>query len=92
MDETVLHLEVRGVVQGVGCRASMAREARRLGVRGWVRNRPDGSVEAVVAGSAEAIERIAARARRGPPASVVTAVDARPGEGRFVAFEQRPAG
>jgi len=90
MAETVLRLEIRGRVQGVGYRASMASQARRLGLCGWVRNRRDGSVEAVVAGPAEAAQRLVAWARTGPPAAVVDSVQTVAAEGRFEGFEQRP--
>ena len=67
-------IDVTGRVQGVGYRDALRREARRLGVTGWVRNRGDGSVEAVVQGSPQAVEAIIAWARRGPPAALVAAV------------------
>ena len=67
-------ISVSGRVQGVGFRDALQREARRLGVTGWVRNRADGSVEAVLQGSPEAVEKIIAWARRGPPAALVAAV------------------
>lgn len=89
-DGTVLRLRIRGRVQGVGYRASLAAEARSLGVTGWVRNRSDGSVEAVVAGPADAVDRIVAWARRGPPAARVTEVEIGFAAGRFESFEQRP--
>jgi acylphosphatase len=91
-DETpkVLRLEIRGVVQGVGYRWAMVGAARRLGLRGWVRNRRDGSVEAMVSGPPEALERIVAWAHQGPPTAQVASVDVFAGEGEFGSFEQRP--
>jgi acylphosphatase len=62
---------VEGFVQGVGYRDFARREARRLGIAGWVRNRSDGTVEAVVSGSAEAVEAMLAALRRGPPGARV---------------------
>lgn len=70
----------------------MVGQARRLGLRGWVRNRRDGSVEAVVAGTAEQVERIVSWARRGPEAALVEAVEVFPAEGTFDSFEQRSTG
>jgi acylphosphatase len=90
MDEIVLRLQIRGLVQGVGYRWSMVEEARRLGIRGWVRNRRDGTVEAVVSGQPGAVDRILEWARTGPRASVVDAVDVFAGEGAFDSFDPRP--
>lgn len=67
-------LEVRGRVQGVWFRGSMEAEARRLGVSGWVRNRPDGTVEAEAEGETTAVEALVAWARHGPPGARVTDV------------------
>ena len=64
-------LRIRGLVQGIGYRNALLREATRLGLSGWVRNRSDGSVEALVAGPAPALDELIAWARRGPPAARV---------------------
>ncbi|MES2250670.1 MAG: acylphosphatase [Pseudomonadota bacterium] len=69
------HLVVHGLVQGVGYRWSMVQAAQRLGVRGWVRNRRDGKVEALVAGEADAVEALVHWARQGPADARVAAVD-----------------
>jgi acylphosphatase len=69
------HLLIHGQVQGVWFRESMRQEAQRLGVTGWVRNRMDGSVEAVVQGSLEPVETITAWARRGPDRARVEHMD-----------------
>jgi acylphosphatase len=87
----VLHLQIRGAVQGVGYRWAMVQAARRIGVAGWVRNRHDGSVEAMVAGPQASVDEIVAWARRGPESASVRSVDVRPGEGVFTAFDQRPS-
>jgi acylphosphatase len=91
MDEIVLRLEIRGLVQGVGYRWSMVEEARRLGVRGWVRNRRDGTVEAMVIGPRDAVDRIVGWAKRGPRSSVVDKVDVFAGQGAFDSFDTRPS-
>ena len=83
-------LVVRGRVQGVFYRESMRQEAARLGVTGWVCNRLDGTVEAVVQGSAEAVEAITRWARRGPEDARVEAVEDAEAAGDFAAFEKRP--
>lgn len=82
-------LLITGSVQGVGYRDWMCREARHLGITGWVRNLRDGSVEAVVAGTPQAVSQIVARARSGPPAASVSAVRTEEVEGSFYAFEWR---
>lgn len=78
---------VRGVVQGVGFRWSTAREAARLGVTGWVANRPDGTVEAAVEGEPDAVSALLAYLRRGPLGARVTGIDVQEegplGETRF---------
>ena len=68
---TQAHITVRGVVQGVGFRMYAQREARKLGLRGYVRNRSDGDVEIVAQGDRELIERLLTWARVGPPAAEI---------------------
>ena len=87
MPEAVFRLRIFGVVQGVGFRWSMIQEARRLGVRGGVRNCRDGSVEAIVAGTTQALEQIIDWARKGPSSAVVTRVEVLAGEGTFESFD-----
>jgi acylphosphatase len=71
----VVRLVITGRVQGVGYRAWAIATARRLSLRGWVRNRSDGAVEALVAGPAEALAAMAAACWRGPAAARVAAVE-----------------
>lgn len=85
-----LRLVVHGRVQGVWYREAMRVEAERLGVTGWVRNRLDGTVEAMVHGRREAVEAIVAWARRGPEAARVTGLESSPASGEFPAFEKWP--
>lgn len=67
-------IRVNGFVQGVGFRAAMRDEARKLGITGWVRNRADGSVEALVQGPPAALDAIIHWAGRGPPGARVADV------------------
>jgi acylphosphatase len=73
-----LHLTVQGIVQGVGFRDGLRRQAGRLGLAGWVRNRRDGTVEALVRGEAGAAQALLRWAHRGPPNARVERVDVRP--------------
>ena len=68
-------LAVRGLVQGVGYRDWTVRKAQELGLSGWVRNRLDGSVEAVVSGDNPAVDAMIAACRDGPFNARVDAVD-----------------
>lgn len=95
MNTVTRHLAIRGLVQGVGYRWSMVQAAKRIGLRGWVRNRRDGSVEALVAGEAAAVEELIRWARQGPEGARVDAVDVGDPAGVIAAqvvpdgFEQR---
>jgi acylphosphatase len=75
--QVVLHLIIRGRVQGVGYRHALGMAAQRLGLAGWVRNRFDGSVEAVIEGRRADCDALVHWARRGPPAARVEQVDVR---------------
>jgi acylphosphatase len=66
MARKILHLKISGRVQGVGFRAFVADEAERRGLAGWVCNRRDGSVEAVVGGEDKIVDDMVAACRRGP--------------------------
>jgi acylphosphatase len=90
-ERIALHLVIRGRVQGVWFRESMRREAEALGVAGWVRNRSDATVEALVEGPREPVERLVRWAHRGPEAAEVTDVEQseEPVTG-LARFEKRP--
>ena len=68
---------VRGRVQGVYFRASTQREAKRLGLTGWVKNRPDGNIEVLAEGEEEGLKDLIAWANKGPSAARVERVDVR---------------
>lgn len=74
MSDTIRHVTIRGLVQGVGYRAFVDHEARARKFKGWVRNRRDGSVEAVFAGPAATVTAIIAACRHGPSSARVEAV------------------
>lgn len=74
-------LRIRGRVQGVGFRDALRREALARGCTGWVRNRRDGSVEALVEGEDAAVEAVIAWAGQGPPAASVSGVVVEPATG-----------
>jgi acylphosphatase len=80
---------VHGRVQGVNFREATRLQAQRCNVAGWVRNRDDGSVEAVLYGLPDDVARVLEWMRRGPPAARVTQVDASDWQGRFDGFERR---
>jgi acylphosphatase len=74
MSDAVRHVTIRGRVQGVGYRYFVEREAQSHDLEGWVRNRRDGSVEAVFSGPAEAVTAMIEECRRGPSSARVDAV------------------
>lgn len=78
MSVTALHVIVEGRVQGVGFRAHVERAARERGLRGWVRNRSDGSVEAVFRGEEEDVQSMIVACHRGPRMSLVREVRSEP--------------
>jgi acylphosphatase len=92
MKVTTKRLTIRGQVQGVFYRAWSREQADRLELRGWVRNRRDGSVEMLVQGEEEEVEKMIASCRQGPPAARVESIDIEEGEEEEVGdrFEKRP--
>ena len=91
MDELVrAHVIIEGRVQGVFFRMETRDAARRIGdVRGWVRNRHDGTVEAVLEGPRDRVERLLAWCRQGPPMAEVSNLNVnwQPYRGEFEGFE-----
>ena len=88
-----VQVRIEGRVQGVGYRAFVERNALALGLEGWVRNRRDGSVEAVFQGPDEIIDEMLVLCKRGPPASAVTSIETLgEGVGAFTGFKVRPTG
>ena len=77
MSERAVALRIEGRVQGVGYRAFAQDEARRLGVKGWVVNRDNGSVEAALHGPGAALGDLIGILRKGPPGAVVDKLDVR---------------
>lgn len=90
-EATRVHLRIEGRVQGVFFRDSTRQRAQALGVAGWVRNLPDGAVEAVAEGPADAVDALVRWCHEGPPAARVTAVRPRWQEptGELSRFEVR---
>jgi acylphosphatase len=88
--EVTRHLRIHGRVQGVFYRESMLREAKRLEVRGWVRNCIDGSVEAIVQGAPDAVDTLIAWTRRGPEHAQVEHIVVSEGAGHYTRFERLP--
>ncbi len=86
----VRRLVIHGVVQGVGFRYAMAAQARMLGLAGWVRNRRDGTVEAMISGGAEPVAAMLAWSHHGPAGASVDHVMVEMGSGEFSSFEQLP--
>jgi len=82
------HIHIYGRVQGVGFRSSTRRKANQLGLKGWVRNLSDGSVEAVVEGEEERVEQLINWCHRGPSLANVRRVEVDKGEakGEFTRF------
>jgi acylphosphatase len=74
MSSTIRQVTIRGRVQGVGYRAWVEHQAMTQGLEGWVRNRRDGSVEALLAGPADVVSDMVALCRRGPALARVDAV------------------
>jgi acylphosphatase len=86
--DVIRHVVIRGRVQGVGYRDFTERTALGLGLAGWVRNRRDGAVEAVFAGTADAVAAMIQACRRGPFNARVDGIDERAGTTDELAFSR----
>lgn len=82
-----LRLVIHGRVQGVFFRDSMRHEAQNLAITGWVRNRSDGTVEAVVHGEPAAVDTIVRWSQRGPRHAQVERIEIGPDQGSYSSFE-----
>jgi acylphosphatase len=91
MTGACVNARITGRVQGVWYRGWTVEQARALGLAGWVRNRADGSVEALFAGDEAVVSEMIARCRKGPPAARVERIDLAPADPPGVdGFSQRP--
>jgi acylphosphatase len=91
MNDTAVRVMIRGRVQGVWYRGWTVDQANSRGLRGWVRNRRDGAVEALFAGPADRVEAMIEACRSGPPAARVDAIERVPADDSGMAgFEQKP--
>ena len=89
---TSLRLRIEGFVQAVGYRHFVMEEARKLNLDGWIRNRSDGTVEALASGSTKAVEAFVAVCMRGPPGSTVKNVELHKAEPpEEMGFHRRPS-
>jgi acylphosphatase len=86
-----VRIKIYGLVQGVFFRANIRRKAEQLGIGGWVRNNPDGSVEAIFEGEDEKVEQMIRFCKRGPPGAMVEKVEVEEEEykGEFEDFSVR---
>lgn len=91
MDRKAHRYLAQGIVQGVGYRYFVQRQAEMMGLTGWIRNLPDGSVEAYAVGSDEELARFEAALRRGPRHAEVTSltIEEAPVDGRLFCFSVR---
>ena len=91
MSTQTLHMVIHGRVQGVFFRESMRQQAVQLNINGWAENRDDGTVEAMIQGSAESVSAMLDWVQRGPPLAKVTRVDQEAASGEWTAFDIRPS-
>lgn len=87
-DQSAISARIRGRVQGVGFRYHTRTQASKLGVNGWVRNEPDGSVSVVAEGPKESVQKLSTWLKKGPPGSRVddVQVEQREAQGLFTRF------
>jgi acylphosphatase len=91
LDQSCVHIIISGRVQGVWFRGWIAKQAEALQIRGWVRNRVDGSVEAVFTGAQHHVDEMIKRCQSGPPLARVDHMDVTPTDDDSLnGFEKRP--